>query len=215
MNDLFAEPTSDNVKRACKEFDAWKDNPDPALTELFERYPSNSAADARQVLIKVVALNALYSTQIPVYGDRVPTVYEVARHIVEIDIDPKLAFGSVDLVHKIAYTTIKGKSHFNYSFATKYCSWHRHNSYPIWDSRVDLYLWTLRNREIGKTEGFRGFKRKELWQYPTFKEVIDEFRVHFQLTEFDYKEIDKFLYFEGTKLFQKDGPVETDSRAPF
>jgi len=214
MSELFTEPTKESVKIACAEFDQWRDNPDPALTELFHRYPNNS--NLAHVLLKVVALNACYATQIRRNSNLTPTVYDVARHIIQLDIDAKLALGSVDLVHEIAYTTVQDKKkRFNYSFATKYCSWHRHDSYPIWDSRVDLYLWTLRNREVGKTEGFRGFKRKELWRYPTFKNVVDEFRAHFQLGEFDYKQIDKFLYSEGTKLFQKDGQVETEAGAPF
>ena len=212
MNEIFTEPTVDNVNQACKQFDAWKDNPDPALTELFAQCPKNSAAHSNQVMLKVVALNAFYSTQIPIYSNRVPTVYEVVRHIVDLDIDAELALGSVDLVHKIAYTTIHGKEkRFNYSFATKYCNWHRPEFYPIWDSRVDLYLWELRSRETGKPKGLRQFKRNELWRYPTFKKVVDEFKNHYHLTEFTFKQIDKFLYYEGIKLFEKAEHADTGS----
>jgi hypothetical protein len=200
MSELFTEPTKENVEIARAEFDVWKDNPDPALTELFNRYPENT--DPAHVLLKVVALNACYATQIRVTSNLTPTVYDVARHVVGLNIDTNLDQGAEDLVRDIAYTTVQGKAkRFNYSFATKYCNWHRPHSYPIWDSRVDLYLWRLRNRETGKPEGFRQFKREELWRYPTFRQVVNDFKVHFRLEEFTFKQIDKFLFVEGGKLF--------------
>lgn len=199
MDGILTAPTAEDVRNAINEFNGWKDNPDPALTELFKLYPANTNFD--HVLLKVVALNALYSTLIRVNSKITPTVYDVARHIVGLDIDGKLALGSEDLVHKIAYTEIQGKeTRFNYSFATKYCNWHQPDFFPIWDSRVDLYLWELRNRETGKPEGFRQFKHKELWRYPEFKKVVDDFKAHFRLEDFSFKLIDKFLFVEGGKL---------------
>jgi hypothetical protein len=217
MHDAFTEPTSENVRNSCSTFDGWKDNPDPALTELFKQYPKNT--DLEHVMLKVVALNAFYSTQIPIYSERIPTVYDVARHIVARKIDVELELGSEDLVHKIAYMTKEKETRFNYSFATKYCNWHKPKFYPIWDSRVDAYLWELRNRETGKPEGLRQFKRKELWKYPTFKQVVRDFRTHFKLEAFTFKEIDKFLYCEGRRLFERtansSGSVTESQQPPF
>jgi hypothetical protein len=69
----------ERIRAACEAFD--RDNPvvEPALTELFTQYPGND--DIRHVLLKVVALNALYSTQIFIYSERVPNVLDVALHI--------------------------------------------------------------------------------------------------------------------------------------
>jgi hypothetical protein len=126
----------------------------------------------------------------------------VARHIVELGIDAKIGVGAEDVVHEIGYIEVSGKEkRFNYSFATKYCSWHRPDVYPIWDSRADLYLWKLRNHEKRKPKGFRQFKHEELWKYPTFNKVVHDFKAHFKLAEFTFKEIDKFLFVEGGKLF--------------
>jgi hypothetical protein len=203
MSKAFTEPTVENVKSACAIFDTWKDNPDPALTELFTRYPKNT--DFVHVMLKVVTLNTLYSTMIRVYSDH-PTVYDVARHIVDLNIDTELDLHSVDLVYKIANTEeiakrLGKKKQLNYSFATKYCNWHRQDFYPIWDSRVDEYLWQLRNREKDKENGFREFKHEELWRYPEFKMVMDDFKAHFRLEDISFKMIDKFLFVEGGKLF--------------
>jgi hypothetical protein len=52
-------------------------------------------------------------------------------------VDSALAAGSPEIFDKIARVTIRGKEHNFFSFATKYCSWHYPEVYPIWDSRVD------------------------------------------------------------------------------
>ena len=198
MSDVLTELTSENVRTVCKDFEADYKDLESALSELFAQYPKNAVR--AHVLLKVVALNTLYSTQIPLYGNRIPTIWDVVDHILGLRIDDQL--GSEDLVDKIAKIDAKeGRKGYYYSFATKYCSWSQTDSYPIWDSRVDLYLWTLRNNEKGKQGGLRQFKRKELWSYPEFKKVVTDFRAHFRLEEFSFKQIDEFLWTEGGKLF--------------
>jgi hypothetical protein len=119
-----------------------------------------------------------------------------------------------ELVNRISKTVKGGKTFYNYSFATKYCSFHRPESYPIWDSHVDEYLAQLRNQEKHKQGGFRQFKRKDLWNYPEFKKIVTEFRDYYGLQEFTFKQIDGFLYYEGGKLLaaksksQPEGAVE-------
>lgn len=206
MGDLWTEPTPENVRNACTEFDSWRDNPDPALTRLFEQFPENLRFE--EVLLKVAALNATYSTQIRAVSDRRPTIYDVARHIVELKIDDPLRSGSPEIVDRIADVSAGTKHQFNYSFATKYCSWHQQKHYSIWDSRVDEYLCQSRDRKVGEYGAFRQFKHKELWRYPSFKAVVIEFQVHFNLKAFSFKEIDKFLYIAGGKFFEKSHPLE-------
>jgi len=200
------EPTAEGVRNACEQFAGDINGPDPALFELFERTPKNT--DYKHVLLKVVTLNALYSTLIRVYSKITPTVYEVAHHIVSIgdEIDYGLKDGLPDIVRKISIINKGGKNFYNYSFATKYCSFHRPESYPIYDSRVYEYLRRLRNRDKHKDGGFRQFKNEELWVYPQFKSIVDEFRTHYGLQKFTYKQIDAFLYLEGGKFF---GPKES------
>jgi hypothetical protein len=200
MTTVLEKPTAEGVRSAAKRFDEENRIIENALGDLFRQYPENT--DPARVLLKVAALNALYSTQIPLYSNRIPTISDVAHHIIQRDIDSDLQRGLPDLVDAIAATQSEdNKKCYNYSFATKYCNWHRPDFYPIWDSRVDRYLWQFRNQETGGLGGFRKFKRKELWSYPTFKQVVVDFRVHFNLGEFSFKEIDKFLYIEGSKLF--------------
>ncbi|HUH62435.1 MAG TPA: hypothetical protein VLZ50_05530 [Terracidiphilus sp.] len=199
MNEPWTEPTVDNVRKAGAEFDSWKDNPDPALAILFAQYPANTCFD--HVLLKVVVVNSTYGTQIHAVSSKKPTLYDVARHIVSRNIDDALQAGSVDVVDRIADVSADGKHEYLYSFASKYCNWQRPDCYPIYDARVVKYLCALRSHEANQPGGFRQFETKELWSYPTFKQVVADFREHFHLQEFSFKEIDKFLYVEGMNLF--------------
>jgi hypothetical protein len=198
MNEIITRPTAIDVEHACKKFASDMNEPDPALFELFTRYPKNM--DFAHVLLKVVTLNSLYSTMIRVNSKLTPTVYDVARYTCELNIDRGLEEGSVSLVNKIANTEELAKrlgkeKQYNYSFATKYCSFHKPEFYPIFDSRVNEYLWHIRN--LG---GLSRFKRMDLWIYSKFKKIVDEFRDRHSLQEFTYKQIDAFLHLEGGNL---------------
>lgn len=192
MNTLLRPPTAELVEAACKQFDHDNRIVEQALKDLFNQYPGNHCHP--HVLLKVVAVNHLYAT-------RILAVHDVASHIHQQaqDVDSALANGSPEIVDKIARVTlgINGKERNNYSFATKYCSWHNVASYPIWDSRVDKYLWSLQKQDRFATI----FKRNaDLWEYPKFCEVMTAFRDRYGLGSFTFKEIDKFLWSE------KDSP---------
>ncbi|HUB82158.1 MAG TPA: hypothetical protein VMB03_25350 [Bryobacteraceae bacterium] len=114
MKKSLTLPTSELVKTACDEFDRENAEVEGALTELFRQYPENT--DARHVLLKVAALNALYSTQIRVYTKTIPNVLDVARHISRNGayIDSALAAGALEVVDFIARMTVPGKkNHIN------------------------------------------------------------------------------------------------------
>ncbi len=199
-NETLTLPSAENVKRACAEFNADINIPDPALFELFTHFPKNTELD--HVLLKVVALNFLYSTRIranTIYSQTdekyAPTVYDVARHIVDQNIDEALSRGDEAVVTLIANINVAKRNHYYYSFATKYCSFHQPDRYAIFDSRVTKYLWQLK-----KAGGISKFQQQALWNYPDLKKIIDELRLRYQLQDFSYKKIDKFLYLEGGKL---------------
>jgi hypothetical protein len=128
---------------------------------------------------------------------------EVANHIVSLGIDPDLDRGSDELVGRIAKVVVSGKAdRYNYSFATKYSSWHKPESYPIFDSRVGEYLWHLRKHGC-----LSRFHRDTLWDYPTFKRIVTEFRDKFGLGDFTFKHLDEFLYSQGGILLNQKGTM--------
>ena len=158
-----------------------------ALEWLFRTFPKNN--ELGQVLIKAAALNDLYNTNIYAIDD-------MARHICGLGIDSRLRQRSLDLVEEIAVVEVGGKRRRNYSFATKYCSFHVPDAYPMYDGYVDAALWAFKKRD-----GFAEFKRKEMWEsYPRYVEVIEAFRDYYGLEQFSLREIDRFLWFAGRDL---------------
>jgi hypothetical protein len=195
MKPMLAAPTEKLVRAACEEFDRDNSLVEQSLSELFRQYPTNT--DLRHVLLKVVALNALYSTQIHVYARIVPNVLDVAEHIQRNaeEIDSALAIGSPEVVDRIAAVNApEKKSRWFFSFATKYCSFQRPEFYPIWDSRVDRYICSLKAQP--QFAEFFG-TGEDRWRYSEFRRLITVFRGTFGLGSFSFKEIDKFLYTYG------------------
>ncbi|MDR3349867.1 MAG: hypothetical protein LBO03_09795 [Acidaminococcales bacterium] len=155
-----------------------------ALSQLFhETYPLNT--DLRHVLVKCSVLNDFYGTKI--FG-----VFPIARHIVDLQIDDRLYAGDQTLVDDIARVEVRR----NYSFATKYCSHHQPQQFPIYDSYVAKMLDYFRRRD-----GFMAFARDNLQDYPIFCEAIYAFRTHYGLGEFSIKEIDRYLWQLGKEHF--------------
>ncbi|MGB8258896.1 MAG: hypothetical protein WCE75_01035 [Terracidiphilus sp.] len=191
MKEVLLDPTPKDIRDAGSQFD--KDNGvlEEALGDLFRTYRDNT--QPAQVFLKVTALNALYSTQIPLYSTRIPTTRDVANHIVDIKVDSRIAQGDPQVVYDISKVDVPGKERrYYYSFATKFCSWHAQDSYPIFDSRVLAYLGHLRrNGRLGK------FGQIDPWIYSKFKGIVMEFCEKNGLGEFNFKKIDKFLYLQG------------------
>jgi len=186
MHAALEAPTAERVGTSIERFDRENELTESTLAELFQQYPDNS--DLRHVMLKVVAVNSLYHTCI--YA-----IDAVARHIHAHakEIDPALAAGSREIVDTIAKVTVQGKPHNFFSFATKYCSWHQPEKYPIYDSRVDRYLWELQARSPFAP----AFIHPHLWDYPRFHTIMVAFRDFHGLAGFTFKDIDKFLYLQG------------------
>jgi hypothetical protein len=180
---------------------------EPALSKLVAQFPTN--ADASEILLKVVAINQLYHTQIF-------AVHEVARVISQADIDPRLAVGDPNIIEAIGKVEISGKTRYNYSFASKYCSWHRPEFYPIYDSFVEEALCCYQ-RQFGLS-----YKRTDLWVYESFRNAVIEFRDRFGLQSLGFKEIDKFLWLCGQDIsnekaqrkYSSAEAIESETRLP-
>jgi len=192
-------PTPERVEAACVQFNHEYAVSEKALRDLFDQHPSNS--DIHHVFLKVVALNFLYSTRILLYSDKVRDVGDVADHINRIhqEIDAALHGHAPkpEIVDRIANIHIQGKRDMNcFSFATKYCSWHDPESYPIWDSRVDVYLRCLQKQEDRGDD----FRLKGNWNYSDFLAVMTRLKKRYGLDSISFKDIDKFLWLEGERL---------------
>ncbi|MBF4989399.1 hypothetical protein [Methylophilus sp. 14] len=173
-----------------------------SLALLFkELCPSNNVLE--QVLLKVSALNDFYSTNIF-------DTYTVAKHIREMDIESRLKNGDLSLVNELAMVSIRDKKWNFYSFASKYCSHHFPESFPIFDSYVEKML-----LHYAHADNFYSFHKGDLKHYESFVKIIKEFQTHYGLRQFSLRQIDIFLWLAGKDSFPpsyKSGITRRSSR---
>ncbi len=161
-----------------------------ALNKLFmEVYPKNT--DINDILIKCSSLNDFYSTNIF-------SIFPVAKHILKLNIDERLKNKDTSLVNDIAKLNINGKEKCFYSFATKYCSHHFPNDFPIYDSFVEKCLMYFK-----KKDKFYNFAKEDLKDYDKFKNILLQFKKHYNIDEFNLKDIDRYLWQLGKDYFPK------------
>lgn len=184
-----------NVEELERYIENWKgkvdyQNQEAALDKLFGLCPKNS--DIKDVLLKSTVLNIFYSTQIR-------DIKPVAKKIVGMNIDHRLAEGDLTLVDDFGKVRRgDGKEVGIYSFATKYCSHHKPDVYPIYDSFVDTMLCYFQRRDK-----FYSFKPQQLLSYSLFYEVMVAFREYYGLTKYSFKLVDKYLWLLGKDYFPK------------
>lgn len=147
--------------------------------------------DINDILIKCSTLNDFYSTNIY-------SIFPVAKHILELDIDERLKSGDLPLVNDIARVEIGGKMKNFYSFASKYCSHHNPKAFAIYDSYVEKCLSYFR-----RIDKFSDFRCKELKDYSVFSRVLVDFKQYYGLCEFSLKQIDQYLWQLGKEFFPK------------
>ena len=190
---MLPKPTINLVQQECNAFDQdpFTKLGEQALAQLREQFPRN--IEASHILLKVLALNQLYSTRIN-YIDVDP----LARHIAGLGIDTLLDQGSPRAVDLIFVCPPLPKY---FSFATKFCSLHNPSAFPIYDHYVDECLWLYK-----KQDGFAVFHRQDLYIYERFVEIVTAFRNHYELSRFTFREIDKFLWRTGNSILR----VSTD-----
>ena len=151
-------------------------------------FPKNN--NLKEVLTKAYMLDSLYLTQ-----SKTKYLDKFAENITQMkDFDQRLKDGDRKLVNEISYVEINEQDHKTiYSFTTKFCSFHYPEKYPIYDSNVKETLMYFKN-EICK------FKGDDLKDYPKFNDVLFNFKERFGLEEFNWIEIDRYLFLMGRKL---------------
>jgi len=161
---------------------------DSLIRHLIRVNPLNREFHA--IFIKTCVINDLYKT-------RIFASYEMAKHIFEKKIDPALESGDLGLVALISEAPFADRSF--YSFATKYCSWHREAFYPIYDAIVENMFWRYKQQFA-----FCAFRTDAFRQYACYRGIVDAFISHFRLKEFTYKQIDCFLWTYGKKVVEQE-----------
>ncbi len=163
------------------------------LKETFNRYPKNN--NFEDVLLKVALLNQFYSTGIQ-------DIVSVAKNIVEKKIDNDLKGGKPEVVHKIALVEHGDKTINHFSFATKYCSFHQPDKYPIYDNLV--YQVLSKTRNVLNTGQFslesimdKGWKEgNKDCGYNHYRNIYKAFMTYFgeAFANRSFKEVDNYLW---------------------
>ena len=142
-------------------------------------------------MLKCATLNDFYSTNIF-------SIHPVARHIVQLNIDERLQTGDIALVDEIQHVNVGGDERNFYSFATKYCSHHNAEAFPIYDSYVEKVLCYFQSKYH-----FSAFKACDLKNYTIFKSALLNFRDYYGLQSYSLKQIDQYLWLLGKEYFPK------------
>ncbi|GHO89165.1 hypothetical protein [Dictyobacter formicarum] len=176
----------DVANRLHQQLRQWKDT-DQALEALHIRFPG---FDMDSTLLKVVAINQLYGTQIYM-------VVPMARHVTEV---MRAADGLEDteLVEQIA--AFSGRKHL--SFASKFAHFFIHmERFPIYDSfarKMVAHHLGAYGRAIGTTS-----------PYKAFVENIERLKQRAALS-CSNKELDRYLWLAGLYLLWKRYMDEKD-----
>lgn len=194
-NPEILRPCPEEVEKYLQKWAALEKYPEQeaALDELFLKHcPKNETLS--DVLLKAAVLNDFYSTNIF-------SIVPVARHILSLNIDDRLAAGDLTLVEDIRRVKFKKTQKKLYSFASKYCSHHKPLVFPIYDSYVDKMLRYFRN-----VDGLITFRNDELKNYFHLKEVLIQFQKAYGLEKYSIKDVDKYLWQLGKTYFpNQDG----------
>ena len=188
-----------SVKDAEWFINYWKElpsysNQEKALDKLFTEICKRND-NIEDILIKCSSLNDFYSTNIF-------DIHAVAQHILSLHIDERLMDGDLSLVKDIANVKVNEKVHCFYSFATKYCSHHQPKRYAIYDSYVEKVLLSINSR---KHKHYANFNREDLKNYETYMSVIKAFQQKFGLMQYDFKQLDQYLWQLGKWYFNQYG----------
>ncbi|WP_051586189.1 hypothetical protein [Mycoplasmopsis lipofaciens] len=180
-----------NEKELIKSLNEWEKrenlvSEESFLRDLFQnKYKNNT--NFNEIFVKVITLDALYNTHLKNH-------YKMAKYIESLNIDKDLKLGNTCLVNKIASLKINENKTINcLSFASKYCSWHQPDKYPIKDSIIHSILLTIIKHNNDN------IKANNLNNYCCFKDQFDKY-IKSKFPNNTYKKIDKHLWLKGTGM---------------
>ena len=205
------------IEQYIKEFKISERAKEAALEKLFLQYPENK--DLSDVVIKITTLNSLYSTRLNNNRDNrkkdindrknktIIDVVSLAEHIIKNKELDDWMMSNDEEQRKKAFNYIALKDNFELpqfkkcpSFASKYCSWHNKNGYPIMDSITRKALYKI-NKSQESVFSFKEIKTiSSLDDYNIYYKASRCFRDYVNetfLKKYTFKEIDMFLWKYG------------------
>ena len=189
-------PDEETIQFFIDRFDNENSLSEQALNVLFSGMPNNFTNE-EYIYLKVSALNDVYSTHLS-SSDKV-TVVNVIRQF-----ENRISVNNYDesLVYDICRECNERESNFPYSFVTKYCSHCHEEIYPIYDRYVALMMKWYRDKRLDERFDFNdSLVSSNCVHYDQFRTKLWSFIQCFNLEQFTYKDIDKFLWKAGKTYF--------------
>lgn len=166
------------------------------LLKLFQTF--NNDKNKFNVLIKVAALNKIYSTAITNINPVADQIIKITRSDIRLNsIEDYIKFS--DKISTVKWTNNKGKSfeRNNLSFASKYVHFLSGFETPIYDS----YIWIIINGYLGQKNNEK-ISYKNPKNYNEFYLTFERFKRDLNLEGYSNYKIDKFLWQYGKILIR-------------
>ncbi len=166
------------------------------LLKLFQTF--NNEKDKFNVLIKVAALNKIYSTAITNINPVVEQIIKVSTSNLNLKtISDYIEFA--DNISKVKWENDKGESfeRNNLSFASKYIHFLSGFKTPIYDS----YIWIIINGYLGQKNSEK-ISYTNPKNYKEFYSTFERFKRDLDLEKYSNYKIDKFLWQYGKMLIR-------------
>ena len=216
------------IDESIKQFDKTEGNKELILSTIFN--PDNQSAllnmikqdkydsdeldcdEKKSIYFKSTILNLFYSTRMSEkalisIAQRIYNInhnYTTENNVGLVDyllFEEKDEDKYLQLVNLIAYKKEENDMAGNcYSFASKYCSWHHQNRFPIFDSLAKGLICRLMNVESEGT----GFTTFSINDYSEYYKLYREFMKDFNINSKSFKEVDKYLWKYAKTIFDTD-----------
>jgi len=189
------KPTKEFITKILAQYSREEGNElNENLLKLFRTFDNDN--DKYNVLIKVAAVNKIYSTAITNINPVVEKIINVNSEKIKLnEINDYVKF--VDKISKIEWTNNKGNDfkRNNLSFASKYVHFLSEYKTPIYDS----YIWIIIKGYLGQKNKTKiTFKKPE--NFNEFYITFDKFKRELSLENYSNYELDKFLWQYGKTL---------------
>lgn len=213
--------TKEELDKYIKYFDEQERDKEYALNRLFSKYRTNTSL--YEIMLKVTVLNSFYSAGLNnSKGKTTMDVVTMAKHIL---MEPRFDIwlyseNSEDQLKAYNYIaeepSIVRNINYNkcYSFASKYCSWHNPEVFPIMDKNAKKTLNEIINSDDNHFKNSTTYRKSinsdDFHDYMVFRELCLDF-MHYVNNEcgfenkYTLKDIDKYLW-----IYEKIDNIETE-----
>jgi hypothetical protein len=126
----------------------------------------------------------------------------MAKHILELNIDPRLAKNDLSVVSDIAHITLNGKEENLLHFASVYCNLHKPDVFPIYsDQFADFYRRYIKEYKLN-------INPDELNKYDVFAKAQDDLITRYGVKgKMNFLQMRKFAWLYMEKVLKEANPL--------